>query len=37
MKRLLIALSTRKCRPGCASPGIHDGHLTWIGNLRYTR
>lgn len=35
MLRLLIALSTRRCR-GCSDPSFHTHHLTWIGRRRYT-
>lgn len=30
-----IGLYTRRCRPGCQDPSVHDGHLTWLGVLHY--
>lgn len=35
MHRILIALSTRRCR-GCADPSFHTAHLTAWGRKRYT-
>lgn len=35
MNRILIVLSTRRCR-GCADLSPHTGHLTALGRKRYT-
>jgi hypothetical protein len=34
MKRLLIKLSTRKCK-GCEDTSFHTHHLTKLGQWRY--
>lgn len=36
MRRLLIKMSTRRCR-GCPDTSFHTHHLTALGRRRYTR